>query len=61
MKNKSMRIFLGAQVVLEARKVGNIYVLFGNTYVEESTHMLTKRGSVIEFKASLDSISLKEN
>lgn len=60
-KNKSMRIFLGAPVALKARKVENIYVLLGNTYAKKSAHMSTKLGSVIEFKGGLDSISLKEN
>lgn len=60
-KNKSMRIFWGDRVALEARNVGNVYVLLGNTYAEESTHMSIKLGSMIEFNGGLNSIILKDN
>lgn len=52
---------LSAQISLEVRTVGNVYVLFGNTYAKESTHISIKPGSMIEFKGGLDSINLKEN
>lgn len=52
---------LGCLGCFGTKKVENVYVLLENTYAKESTEMLTKSGSVIEFKGSFDSISLKEN